>query len=241
MTSDLAGRVALVTGASSGIGNAIALALAAHGVHVCGVGRDLARLTHSLQVARTAGLASTFQADLSDEREIQDLARDLIRRHPSLDVLVHSAGVFAMGTIEHATVSCFDDQYRVNVRAPYFLTQALLPTLARNSGQVIFINSSVGLASRGGVSQYAATKHALRAIADSLREEANQAGIRVSSIYVGRTASPMQEAIHAMELRPYRPGQLVQPADVASVVVNALMLPRTAEITDINIRPMLKP
>jgi NADP-dependent 3-hydroxy acid dehydrogenase YdfG len=91
------------------------------------------------------------------------------------------------------------------------------------------------------LSQYAATKHALKAIADSLREEVNAEGLRVLSVYPGRTASPMQAAVHEMEGRAYHPERLMQPEDVAAVVINALSLPRSAEVTDIYIRPLLKP
>ena len=134
-----------------------------------------------------------------------------------------------------------DMQYRTNVRAPYLLTQALLPLLRRRQGQVVFINSSVGLAARAQVGPYAATKHALKALADSFREEVNTSGLRVLSVYLGRTASPMQAMIHAMEGKPYYPEYLIQASDVAAVVLNALCLPRTAEVTDISIRPMHKP
>jgi len=121
------------------------------------------------------------------------------------------------------------------------LTQQLLPLLAAAHGQVVFINSSVGLtAKRPEIGQYAATKHALRAIADCLREEVNSNGIRVLTVYLGRTATPMQEVLHRLEGVPYNPEALLQPEDVASVVVHALMLPRTAEVTDISIRPMRK-
>ena len=104
----------------------------------------------------------------------------------------------------------------------------------------MFINSSAALRTTVGIGQYAATKHALKAIADSLREEVNGDGVRVLSIYPGRTASPMQEAIHATENKAYQPEHLLQTEDVASVVINTLNLPRTAEITDINIRPLKK-
>ena len=88
--------------------------------------------------------------------------------------------------------------------------------------------------------QYDSTKHALKALADSLRGEINRHGVRVLSVYLGRTASEMQERIHRMEGKPYRPELLLQPNDVASIVVNVLSLPRTAEVTDISIRPMIK-
>jgi NADP-dependent 3-hydroxy acid dehydrogenase YdfG len=90
------------------------------------------------------------------------------------------------------------------------------------------------------VGQYAASKHALRAIADSLRDEVNPDGVRVLSVFLGRTASPMQADIYRAEGRRYQPEQLMQPEDVAAVVINALSLPRTAEVTEVRMRPMRK-
>lgn len=105
----------------------------------------------------------------------------------------------------------------------------------------VFINSSGGLrAKRPEVGHYGATKHALKVIADSLRGELNSKGIRVLSVYLWRTATPMQQALYRKEGRVYRPETLLQPEDVASTVVQALMLPSTAEVTDISIRPMIK-
>ena len=113
--------------------------------------------------------------------------------------------------------------------------------LKARQGQIVFINSSVGLGAKANVGQYAATKHALKAIADSLREEVNGDGVRVLSVFVGRTATRMQEAIHGMEGRAYRPERLMRPEDVATVVINVLSLPRSAEVTDIVMRPLAKP
>jgi len=106
---------------------------------------------------------------------------------------------------------------------------------------VVFINSLVVITAGGQVGAYAATKHALTALANSFREEVNAEGLRVLSVYIGSTASPMQAMIHARKDRAYHPEYLLQPSDVAAVVLNALCLPRTAEVTDINIRPMHKP
>jgi short-subunit dehydrogenase len=121
------------------------------------------------------------------------------------------------------------------------LTQVFLPTLSQRQGQIVFINSSVGLAAAAGVSQYSATKHALKALADSFREELNVAGVRVLSVYLGRTATPMQARVCIEEGREYRPERLIQPSQVAESVVGALALGREAEVTDIRIRPTLKP
>jgi NADP-dependent 3-hydroxy acid dehydrogenase YdfG len=105
----------------------------------------------------------------------------------------------------------------------------------------VFVNSSVGLNARANVGQYAATKHALKALADSLRDEVNADAVRVLSVFLGRTATPMQASVHEMEGKEYHPERLLLPEDVAAVVINALSLPRSAEVTDINIRPLIKP
>jgi short-subunit dehydrogenase len=241
MTVPLNQQTAVITGASGGIGAAIALCLAEEGAKLRLVGRNSAALEavghrarkHSPQVL-------TYQADLSTDEGLVKLTAALKRDCETLDVLVHSAGIIAMGPFETASPEDFDRQYRTNVRAPYVLTQALLPMLRAYSGSVVFINSSAGLATRANISQYSATKHALKAVADSIRAEVNSDGVRVLSVYPGRTASPQQEAIHKAESKAYSPELLMQPADVARILVDALKVNRTAEVTDISIRPMRK-
>lgn len=235
----LANKVVIVTGASSGIGRAIALNLAVEGAVLCLVGRNLQALEETKAIAqKSAPKVTTYAADLTNDDELRQLK--FVQGLGQVDALVHSAGVFKMGKLENSAIADFDLQYRVNVRAPYLLTQALLPMLLASQGQIVFVNSSAGLNARANVGQYAASKFALKAIADSLREEVNAAGVRVLSIFPGRTASPMQAAIYQMEGRTYQSDNLLQPEDVAMTVVNALSLPRTAEVTDINIRPCKK-
>ena len=202
----LADQIAVVTGASSGIGKAITLALALQGTRLCLVGRNREALE---AVAATACAMAPrvliSPTDLTQDAHIERLALELQREFGQVDVLVHSAGVLSQGTLQSAPVHDFDRQYRTNVRAPYLLTQTLLPMLKVRPGQIVFMNSSVGLQARAGVSQYAATKHALKAIADSLREEVNADGIRVLSVFLGRTATPLQETIFQIEGRVYKP------------------------------------
>jgi NAD(P)-dependent dehydrogenase (short-subunit alcohol dehydrogenase family) len=239
--SRLAGCVAVVTGASSGIGRAIAVALSRQGVQVCAVGRNPGTLAETVAAARQFSQVTGFQIDLTVPENLQPLLRYLEGEAGRLDILIHSAGVIYQDLMECACIEDFDLQYAINVRAPYLVTQRLLPLLTIACGQIVFINSSVGLtAKRPEVGQYGATKHALKAIADSVREEVNPKGIRVLTVYLGRTATPMQEALYRQAGRPYHPEVLLQPEDVASVVVQALMLPPTAEVTDISIRPMIK-
>ena len=237
----LTGRLAVVTGASSGVGRAIALALARQGAEICVLGRNSETLAQTVAAARQFSPATAFSVDLSKEEKFESLLRHVEGKAGSLDILVHSAGVIQQDPMERARIEDLDSQYATNVRAPYLLSQRLLPALAKAKGQIVFINSSVGIAvRRPEVGQYAATKHALRAIADSLREEVNPKGVRVLTLYLGRTATPMQDALFLEEGREYRPETLLQPEDIASVVVHTLMLPRTAEVTEISIRPMTK-
>jgi NADP-dependent 3-hydroxy acid dehydrogenase YdfG len=237
-----ADQIAVVTGASSGIGKAIALALAAQGATLCLVGRRAAALQ---AVAQSAGAAASrllsYPADLTLERDIQSLTARLRRDCGRLDLLVHSAGAIALGQIETAPVADFDLQYCLNVRAPYVLTQALLPMLKASQGQIVFMNSQAGLNARAHTGQYAATKYALKALADSLREEVNAFGVRVLSVFPGSTASPMQATVHAMKGMAYHPERLMQPEDTAAVVLQALSVPRSTEVTDIILRPLRKP
>jgi len=237
----LKGRVAVVTGASRGVGRAIALSLARQGVQVYAVGRNSKDLEQTVTAAREFAPALGFRMDLTLEENLEPLISHLNQNGGQVDVLVHGAGVIHQDPMEHARIADFDCQYATNVRAPYLLTQRLLAFLTKSSGQIVFVNSSVGLAvKRPEVGQYAATKHALKAIADSLREEVNPKGIRVLTVYLGRTATPMQGELCRQEGRSYHPETLLQPEDVASVIVHALMLQRTAEVTDISIRPMMK-
>jgi NADP-dependent 3-hydroxy acid dehydrogenase YdfG len=209
---------------------------------VCLVGRRAEALEDVAgQVQGTALRPLVHRADLSRQAEITQLVNRLRGEIGAVGVLVHAAGVISLGRVDQAPVEDFDRQFTLNVRAPYALTQGLLPLLKVSQGQVVFLNSSAGLSGRAGSSQYAATKHALRALADSLREEVNGEGVRVLSVFLGRTATPMQEAIHQLEDRAYEPERLIRPEDVAAFVVSALRLPRSIEVTDMTLRPMRKP
>jgi short-subunit dehydrogenase len=180
-------------------------------------------------------------ADLSSPDDLKSLADRIAAEHERIDILIHSAALHATGSVADTSVELLESQHRTNVAAPYALTRAWLPQLQRARGQVVFLNSSAGIAAHANLSQYAATKHALKAIADSLREEVNASQVRVLSVFAGRTATPLQERLFAAEGREYQPERLLQPSDVARMVLAALALPRTAEVTEIHIRPLQKP
>jgi NADP-dependent 3-hydroxy acid dehydrogenase YdfG len=228
-------KTAVVTGASSGIGRAVALKLAAAGARLCLLGRDEARLREVAAATGAPKRTQIYAFDLTNDGALAGFGDNLKGESIVPDILVHSAGVVALAEVAAASLADLDLQYRVNLRAPYALTQALLPGLEARRGQVVFINSGSGLSARAGWSQYAATKHALKALADSLREEVAAQGVRVISVYPGRTAGPMQEAVHKLEGKPYQAERFIRPEDVAGVVRHALELPRSAVMTDVSL------
>lgn len=238
---DFSNQTAVITGGGSGVGKAIALTLAAQRVTICLIGRRLKTLEFVAAEARSfGGRAYCFSADLACDSELLDVVSRLMADVGQVDILVHSAGVIERASIDRAPPEILDRHFRVNVRAPYALTRALLPMLRSRKGDIVFINSSSGITAKPLFASYGSTKHALKGMADSLRGEINSDGVRVISVYLGRTAGDMQARLHVEEGAPYRPDLLLQPEDIASMVLGALRLPRTAEVTDIHIRPAIK-
>jgi len=227
-------RRALVTGASSGIGAACAAALAAAGWSLLLQGRDGERTEAVAQRARALGAeAEPCLADLAVDDDVARLAA--ANRSRPLHALVHAAGLIRLGRVADAGTAVLDAHYALNVRAPYALTRALLPDLRAAGGHVVFVNSGAGRQAKARWSAYAASKFALRALADALREEED--ALRVTTVYPGRTATPMQQAVRAAEGAAYEPEAFVQPEAVAAQVVALLDLPRPSLVSELIIRP----
>lgn len=234
MNRTLNGGLALVTGAGGGIGGAITTALAGEGMRVwlCGRRREsLEVLAARIEPDRLAGLLA---ADVTRPADRERIAEVVGAR---LDVLVHAAGQFQPGSPAEVPAAEMVSLFEVNAIAPLDLTRQLLPALRAARGQVVVLNSTAALRTTGPWSVYAATKAALRTLTEGLRDAVNREGIRVLSVLPGRTASPMQARVHEWEGRPYRPDRLMQPADVAAMVIAALKLPDTAELTELVVRP----
>jgi len=227
--------VALVAGASGDIGRAIAFDLLGAGAEVFMLGRSMARLVQPPPPEDFRENCRFIVAGLTDDDAIARVNIAILSRS-RLDVLVLSTGTYERSN----EPAVFGRQIAANVVGPYALLQRLLPLLIKAKGQVVFINSTQAVRAAAGLGQYAATKHAVKAVADSLRDEVNANGVRVLSLFLGRTASERQRAIFAAEGRPYPPERLLQPADVAELVLSLMRLPRTSEVTDILLRPMQK-
>ncbi len=231
------GKRALVAGGSSGIGRAIAAALAAEGAQVAIAARTPASLADT---AADIGAVSVV-ADLSTGENSAQAAAKVLRQFGGLDILVLSSGHYLHGRIADIEDGAFEHLMAANLFGPAALVRSLIPALTAARGDVLFVNSTVtraaNLAER---SYYAAGFQALKAFADGLRDEVNDQGVRVTSLYPGSTATPRQEQLHRLKDKPYRPERLLQAEDVASIALSALALPATAETTDIYLRPRFK-
>jgi NADP-dependent 3-hydroxy acid dehydrogenase YdfG len=223
----------LVTGAGSGIGRIIAQRLYERGDELWLVARDVERAGHLR--ASWPG-ARTVVADLSDPRGLA-AAMDAQPLPSSLDSLIHVAGVVELGRIADTPVEAWQQQLDVNAVSPAELTRIVLPAVRAARGHVVFVNSGAGLRVHAEWGSYAASKFAVRAIADALREEERANGVRVTTVYPGRTATPMQEKVHRQEGADYDASRWMQPSSVATAILTALDLPRDAEITELMVRP----
>jgi NADP-dependent 3-hydroxy acid dehydrogenase YdfG len=222
-------KVALVTGASRGIGAAVAHALAPNHQVLLG-GRDAEALAE--QAVQLPG-AQAWPVDLTDF----DALRETVAGIDRLDVLVHSAGVVELSTVEESDAASWRRIYEVNVLAVMELTRLLLPALRAAGGHVVVINSGAGRNAKAAWGAYAASKFAARAFADTLRLEEEPNGLRVTSIFPGRTATEMQQAVTAAEGVDYNPDEYLRPESVASAVLAAVSATPDAHPTDVIVRP----
>jgi short-subunit dehydrogenase len=229
----LDGKTAIVTGASSGIGAAVAGELSRAGCKVILVGRDADRLAEVHESLAGDG-HFTFICDFDVGQELDALIEVLLAM-PRADILVHAAGSISLCAHADRSIVSLDAMYRVNLHAPVLLTAALLPKLIAAQGTVAFINSSAALAPGRMNARYAATKAGLKAYADSLRQEVNADGVRVLSVFPGTTATPMQA-----RLGRTNPDSMINASAIARLLLGALALDQSAELTDIHVRPMRK-
>jgi NADP-dependent 3-hydroxy acid dehydrogenase YdfG len=217
---------ALITGAGGGIGSAIATALAPTHTLLLG-GRPSERLD---DVAERLG-ATTFPLDLTDIDEIESSCEIV----DELDVLVHNAGLSIPGRVAESSVEQWRATFDVNVFGAVALTLTLLPALRSARGQVVFINSGAGRKASPTMASYSASKFALRAFADSLREDEPE--LRVTTVYPGRTDSAMQRELVAFEGGEYDPAEFLHPDTVAAAVARALATPPDGHVHEVVIRP----
>lgn len=239
----LEGKVAVVAGASGGIGRAIANALGQHGAQLILCGRDLKALEETARsAALDDGQVHPHAGDFTQTEAVTAFVDAVKQAWGKVDILVHGIGYFSLGTVAQADVAELDRHYQINLRAPYLLTRKLLPLMEpANNGfsQIVFINATAAFGARADLGQYSAMKSALRTMSDCLRLEVNPVRIRVTTIFPSRTATAMQQRVRELEGEAYNGDEYIQPDDVAAATLSALLLPSSVQVREIVLLPFL--
>jgi short-subunit dehydrogenase len=223
----------VLTGAGSGIGLALAHRLAGRGDELVLVARSDARAS---ELAATFADAQVLVADLADPGTLNGIGRQV---DGPVDSLVHVAGVVELRRVDRLRLADWDEQLAFTLTAPAVRTRELLPHVRAGRGTVVFVNSSAGLAASAEWSAYAASKFGLRGFADALRAEEAEHGVRVTSVFPSRTATPMQEKVHEQEGRTYDSSRWISPDTVVDTILHVIDLPADATIPDVTVRPVV--
>jgi NAD(P)-dependent dehydrogenase (short-subunit alcohol dehydrogenase family) len=223
-TAALAGTTALVTGATSGIGKAIAVALARRGARILVSGRDAARGEAVVaSITADGGTADFIPADLQDAASARDLARRALARAGQIDILVNSAGIFPFGPTADTTEDDVDRVYAINVKVPFMLVAELAPKMAdRGKGAIVNISSMVGDFAMTGMALYGSSKAAINLLTKAWAAEFGPKGVRVNAVSPGPTrtegTAAMGDALDQLaSLAPA--GRTAAPEEIADAVV----------------------
>ncbi|MEP0859585.1 SDR family oxidoreductase [Trichocoleus sp. DQ-U1] len=244
MTGKLDGKVAIVTGASAGIGEATAIALAAEGAQVAIAARRFDRLNAVCdRIAATGGKALPIVADITDETQVQNLVQKANAQLGRVDILVNNAGIALSGNIEGANTSDWRRMIDLNVLGLMYATHAVLPILkAQGSGHIVNISSVAGRTARVGIGGYNATKWGVNGFSESLRQEVCKHNIRVTIIEPGMVDTEIDSHITdpiAKQRTEERRKSIVplHSEDVAAAIVYAVTQPPRVNVNEILIRP----
>jgi NADP-dependent 3-hydroxy acid dehydrogenase YdfG len=240
----LAGRVALVTGASSGIGAAAAAALAAAGATVAMVARRADRLNTLVdQIEGGGGRALALPGDVTDERVAQAVVTETLGRFGRLDILVNSAGIIDAGGVENAVTEQYRRVLDINLMASLYTSRAVIgPMRAQGGGDIINISSIAGRRAAALFNAYSASKFALTAMTEALRQEVARHGIRVCIIEPGATTTEVSAGVSDPTSRKFIAAHVskegaMKPEDVAAAIVFVAALPPRANVSELLIRP----
>ena len=224
--TDLRGKTALVTGSTSGIGRATAVALAARGAHVLIVGRDEQRAKEVVAEIEGSGGSAAFKlttlGDLDSARELVEWATDAGDGH--VDILINNAGVALMGPSNAATEADFDETFAVNVKVPFFLVASLAPAMAeRGWGSIVNVSTMVASFGQPGMALYGASRAALELLTKTWAAEYGGQGVRVNAVAPGPTRTRMMEAAPEEVVQAHAAlapaGRIAEPEELASAIV----------------------
>lgn len=243
-TSLLKGQVALVTGASSGIGEATAMALAAQGAAVAVAARRADRLEELVRrITDGGGEAIAIEADVTDEVQAREMVQKANAQWNHLDILVNNAGVMLLGPIDGADTEDWRRMININLLGLMYTTHAALPLLkAQNAGHIVNISSVAGRTARAGAAVYNATKWGVGAFSEALRQEVYKNRIRVTIIEPGAMATELTEHITNPDAKKAATEMSssmtpLESQDIAAAITYAVTQPWHVNVNEILIRP----
>lgn len=246
MSGQLAGKVALVTGASSGIGAAAALCLAEAGARVVVCARRTARLAGLVaQIEAAGGTALAIPGDMTLEDDARGAVEKTVAAFGRIDILINSAGIMEAGGIENCDTAIYRRVIDINLMGTVYTSAAAVPhMLAQGGGDIITISSLAGRKGGPMTSAYSASKHAVNMMTDGMRQELGGRNIRVTTLMPGATETEVADSISDPQWRSAIKAHVskdgaVQPRDIGEAVVFILAMPRRTNISEIAIRPTI--
>lgn len=236
MSESLKDSVAIITGASKGIGKSITLSLAASGTKVVLASRNQKELDVLAEEIRARGGTSlSVVTDVSDEAQVLRLVKKSMAEFGKIDILVNNAGYAIMSKVIDANVKDYDGMMNVNLRGPFLCSKAVLPSMIQQKrGAIINIASLAGKNAFAGGAIYSATKWGLLGFSRSLMLEVREYNIRVVTICPGSVNTTFSD--HSKDSE-----KIIQPQDVADAVLFALTMPARSNVSEIDIRPTVNP
>lgn len=240
MSNNLEGKVALVTGASSGIGRAIALALSEAGAKVAVGARRADRLKSLVEEA--SGELLAVELDVTDRQSVTEAIATTVERFGTLDILVNNAGVMLSSPVLGADVAEWERMVGTNLLGSMYTVHAALPHLLESKGAVVQISSTSGRIASATSSVYAATKFGITAFSEALRQEVTEQGVRVVVIEPGFVSTELTSHITDPRIQAAAKSmaesmRTLQPEDIAAGVVYAVTQPAHVAVNEILIRP----
>ena len=237
-------KIALVTGASSGIGAATAQLLAREGVVVAAVARRADRLNDLVKgIEAAGGRGAAFAADITTESEADSVARQILARFGRIDILVNSAGIIRPGGAEASDPAHWREMIDINLLATMYLSRSVLPGMReRGDGHIVVVSSTAGRNVGAGNVGYFASKHAVNAFAEGMRQEVAGFGIRVTIVEPGATTTEVADSIPDPATRTLMVTHVskegsMRSEDVGGAIVYALKQPPNVNIREIWIAP----
>ena len=232
--TDLKNKNALITGAGKGIGKAIALALAKEGVNVILVSRTQTDIDQLADEASNLGVKSlALAADVSDMNSINSAVEKALSKFKTIDILINSAGIASFGKFMELEPAAWEKIIQVNLMGTYYTTRAVIPNMIeRQTGDIINISSTAGLAGNALTSAYSASKFAVLGLTDSLMQEMRKHNIRVSALTPSTVATDMAKDLN---LTDGNPEKVMQSEDIAELLIAQLKLNRRVFIKNSSI------